>query len=138
MADVEKIIHLAVEFLKEGKDFNQFSENKEVALVSDDELRKIWNDAWFSVGMTKKVNQIVMTATNYNRAAEYFRRMEMIEPQDTKWGEFADAMDDVISTYVQIVRCKDCKFYNTLMGYCKDGMSYPSPDWFCADGERKE
>ena len=38
----------------------------------------------------------------------------------------------------EIVRCKDCKYYNSLMGYCKDGHSYPSPDWFCADGKRKE
>ena len=38
----------------------------------------------------------------------------------------------------QIVRCKDCKYYNSLMGHCKDGRSYPSPKWFCADGERKE
>ena len=39
---------------------------------------------------------------------------------------------------VYVVRCKDCKYYNSLMGYCKDGRSYPSPDCFCADGERKE
>ena len=38
----------------------------------------------------------------------------------------------------QIIRCKDCKYYNSLMGHCKDGRSYPSPKWFCADGERKE
>ena len=38
---------------------------------------------------------------------------------------------------VFVVRCKDCKYYNTLIGHCKDGRSYPSPDWFCADGELK-
>ena len=38
----------------------------------------------------------------------------------------------------EIVRCKDCKYYNSLMGYCKDGRSYPSPDWFCADGVAKD
>ena len=34
-----------------------------------------------------------------------------------------------------VVRCKDCQYYNSLMGYCKDGRSYPSPNWFCADGK---
>ncbi len=38
----------------------------------------------------------------------------------------------------QIVRCKDCKYYNSLMGHCKDGRGYPSPEWFCADGLRRE
>ena len=38
----------------------------------------------------------------------------------------------------ELVRCKDCIFYNSLMGHCKDGRSYPSPDWFCADGVRRE
>ena len=37
-----------------------------------------------------------------------------------------------------IVRCKDCIFYNSLMGHCKDGRSYPSPDWFCADGRKRD
>ena len=43
-----------------------------------------------------------------------------------------------LKEYQKIVKCKDCKYYNTLMGYCKDGQSYPSSEWFCADGERKE
>ena len=37
----------------------------------------------------------------------------------------------------EIVRCKDCKNYNSLIGYCKDGEKYVSQTWFCADGERK-
>ena len=90
------LIHLAVEFIKDGKTFNEFVENEMAANASDDELRKIWNDAWFSVGMTKKVNKKIIDTTNYNRATTYFRKMEMIEPQDKKWREFADAMDEVI------------------------------------------
>ena len=35
----------------------------------------------------------------------------------------------------QIVRCKDCKHYMTIHCTC-DGCCI-SPDWFCADGERK-
>lgn len=37
-----------------------------------------------------------------------------------------------------VVRCKDCKYYNSLMGHCKDGRSYPSPEWYCADAELKD
>ena len=139
------LIHLAVEFIKNGKTFNEFIENEIAANASDDELRSIWNDAWFSVGMTKKVNQIVMNTTNYNRATAYFRMMEMIEPQDKKWGEFADAMDEMISTAVQdVVRCKDCVCYKDCIFWngshakcCEKHSLYPDENWFCADGERK-
>ena len=34
-----------------------------------------------------------------------------------------------------LVRCKDCKKYMTIHCTC-DGCCI-SPDWFCADGERK-
>lgn len=47
-------------------------------------------------------------------------------------------MYDALIEQPDIVRCKDCKYYNSLMGHCKDGRSYPSPNWFCADAERKE
>lgn len=90
-----------------------------------------------------------MDTKNYDRATAYFRRMEFSYPGDKDWGEFADAMDEVISTYVPVVRCKDCKHGtrctngaklpaiqcfnsdNGEFGYCHE------PDWFCADGEAK-
>ncbi len=54
------IIHLAVQYLKEGKTFNQFLENVMTAFVSEDELRRIWNTAWSAIGMTEKIKQKVM------------------------------------------------------------------------------
>lgn len=36
---------------------------------------------------------------------------------------------------VEVVRCKDCKYYMTLHCTC-DGC-YISDDWYCADGERR-
>ena len=36
----------------------------------------------------------------------------------------------------KIVRCKDCKYYMTIHCTC-DGCCI-SPDWYCADGERRE
>lgn len=44
--------------------------------------------------------------------------------------------------YVQVVRCKDCKYWEQSdeYGWCQlltlDGET--RPDWFCADGERIE
>lgn len=44
---------------------------------------------------------------------------------------------------VPVVRCKDCRYYNT--NYCGDGFGWcerngighgTSDDWFCADGEK--
>ena len=39
---------------------------------------------------------------------------------------------------VHVVRCKYCKYYNSLMGDCKDGIRYVSPDAYCSDGKRRE
>lgn len=41
----------------------------------------------------------------------------------------------------EIVRCKDCKYYPNSEGStkwlpCRETIT--PPDWFCADGERKE
>ena len=35
---------------------------------------------------------------------------------------------------VEIVRCKDCKYFKTRL--CENEDNYD--DWFCADGERKD
>ena len=35
---------------------------------------------------------------------------------------------------VPVVRCKDCKYFETWL--CQNEDSYD--DWFCADGERKD
>ena len=77
-----------------------------------------------------------MNTRDYNRATWYFRRMEFSYPGDNDWGKFADAMDEVISTCVHVVRCKDCKWRNTKACFCvspKDVLS----DWFCSEAERK-
>ena len=51
----------------------------------------------------------------------------------------------VLKESVPVVRCKDCKYYNTAgcddgCGWCeRDGDGYESfDDWFCAGGERKD
>lgn len=138
------LIHLAVEFIKEGKTFNQFIENEIAANASDDELRSIWNDAWFSVGMTEKANKKIMCITNYNRATAFFRSLAT-ERSDKTFDEYADAMDEVISTCVPVTRCKDCKHFekaeNDAFVYCHCNNIHnevPDGNWFCADGKKKE
>ena len=46
---------------------------------------------------------------------------------------------------VEVVRCKDCKYYQKVyggvplgeVGHCICHSFETVPDWFCADGERK-
>lgn len=39
---------------------------------------------------------------------------------------------------VEVVRCKDCKHYDSETQSCNDGLDgIFLPDWFCADGERR-
>ena len=60
--------------------------------------------------------------------------------------EIADAIIRKLTedeTLVEVVRCKDCKFYSRCTGHqgiCTnrymDGFIFP--DWYCADAERKD
>ena len=39
----------------------------------------------------------------------------------------------------ELIRCKDCKYYDPDCQICDNGLdSIFPPDWFCADGERRE
>ena len=39
----------------------------------------------------------------------------------------------------ELVRCKDCKHYDIETQSCLDGLDgIFQPDWYCADGERKD
>lgn len=60
-----------------------------------------------------------------------------------KWESDTEQIRDNDCPLVEIVTCKDCKYNGTM--YCKcfmcDGneyMSYHNPNFFCADGERRE
>lgn len=57
--------------------------------------------------------------------------------------ELEKAIKDVNEHIVMIVRCKECKYYDLRDGRCFNRHSSSrermcTPDWFCADGERKE
>ena len=78
-----------------------------------------------------------MDTKDYNKATKFFRDMELVDPYHDRWGKFADAMDEVVSTYVPVVRCKDCKHY-VGDGWCYLERISRKPDWFCANGEKRE
>ena len=44
-----------------------------------------------------------------------------------------------IERYKELVRCKDCKYWDADEHDCniKIGWFACGPDWFCADGERR-
>lgn len=49
----------------------------------------------------------------------------------------ADAVEEMPTIdAVPVVRCKDCKHYMTI--YCTCDGCCISPDWYCAEGERRE
>lgn len=91
------------------------------------------------------IHQIDMEKDGYNIAF-------LLQDDSYTSGAF-DALDRAISVLeaiptldaVPVVRCKDCKYYKTESGECPanngDDPYYswiPKPDWYCAEGKRKE
>lgn len=64
--------------------------------------------------------------------------------------QYHTGYSDAMMSAVEVVRCKDCKYYQTddIKCPCNIGLAHattdaeytwiPEPDWFCADGERRE
>ena len=56
---------------------------------------------------------------------------------DAEIGDVIDIIDETPTVdAVEVVRCKDCKYYMTIHCTC-DGCCI-SDYWYCADGERKD
>ena len=70
-------------------------------------------------------------------------------PMELSWSD-KDVVDMIESRptidAVPVVRCRECKHNNGEKVWldgditidCANGIGYPPPDWFCADGERKD
>ena len=80
---------------------------------------------------------------NENSSKEYYRGETLMNY------EVADMIEDCIDNAptvdaVEVVRCKDCKWYEngkSYDAYCNhptDGMNYSAEDDFCSYGERKD
>lgn len=62
----------------------------------------------------------------------------------SKYINVADMIQNIViktikeKGFVQVIRCKECKWYDGR-GTCMNiGIAMLEPDWFCADGKRKE
>ena len=77
------------------------------------------------------------------KALEDFNKNRICLPHLIPWDEIADAIA-ALKEQPEIVRCKNCKHYDDVTTECADIGSpcyrngYCEPDWFCADGARKE
>ena len=67
---------------------------------------------------------------------------DLVLPIDTIREAYNIALNamDIVDGVDKIVTCKDCKHWNEEEHDCniKAGHFTAPPDWFCADGERKE
>jgi len=76
-----------------------------------------------------------------NKETAFFRDLQFNDAYDSRWREYADAMDKVISTFVPVVRCKDCVYWqDNNGGYPHVGCKWredetPDSDDFCSAGE---
>lgn len=67
------------------------------------------------------------------REEEYTERMTIAESLD-------HFTDEGCPQTIDIVRCKECRYWemrNSPRGWCVVHQGYVSPQYFCADGERK-
>ena len=56
------------------------------------------------------------------------------------WNEAIEAIEENEPTAIDIVRCKECKHWDTADGECyaDRGIYFPNADDFCSHGERQE
>ena len=51
---------------------------------------------------------------------------------------FIHPQTKVVTEFIQIVRCRNCKWWNKSNTNCPKKGGYWKPDEFCSDGERKD
>lgn len=61
----------------------------------------------------------------------------------SSYGELVGCLEDTpAADVVEVVRCKDCRFWtkqnDSLQGRCLLSGNYPTREWYCANGERKD
>lgn len=63
------------------------------------------------------------------------------EPKQIKEWCMHGLMDDIyalLKEQPEIVRCEDCAFRDPRDGMCEHVLQIRDPDWYCADGERRD
>lgn len=68
-------------------------------------------------------------------------KSELLRALQYDRGQYEKGFQDAVMDrdLVEVVRCKDCKFYHDK-GYCTKttGLTRIKPDYFCSYGERKD
>lgn len=85
-------------------------------------------------------------AENYKQLYEQTNKM-LAMYQDEIVPGLRKAIEDMEKTYVEVVRCKDCKHWHEETGFCAEHSCFDKEnmDWnmfaeddFCSCGERKD
>lgn len=67
----------------------------------------------------------------------YYRNLYYAEPQVTERGIVANAINDILPSMAEVVRCKDCKFYQTDHWCTRVALGIMYENDFCSYGERR-
>ena len=68
---------------------------------------------------------------------ELIQRIRYAEIPDEK-GEMQVCAIPEVENIRELVRCKDCKYFNDYFVECEKNNHTHGAAWFCADAERKE
>lgn len=88
-----------------------------------------------------------MNLINYNQAIEALDKERQLLLNREQYGAENVLVHHALNVIAElpiirqpeIVRCKNCKHYDSFTQQCRNGLDgIFTPEWFCADGERKE
>ncbi len=70
---------------------------------------------------------------------DYISRKAVLDMLDEECGSCADTDYIFNLPGIEVVRCKDCKFFVSDMEWCEAGDEHPTrPDAFCSWAERRD
>ena len=80
-----------------------------------------------------------------------YQTQNLDDAYEQGWFDLQTCIEKLPSAQLQIIRCRDCKWYEIYQlkkdatddrrykpSYCVNLAFHASPDWFCADGERRD
>ena len=86
-----------------------------------------------------KMSETEKAIENLNTAKFILCNQQMLTPEMCiRIGQAITDAITLLKEHTEIVRCEDCKYFGGANNPCGAINIYTKPDWFCADGERKE
>ena len=49
-----------------------------------------------------------------------------------------DKIKELLSAEPEIIRCRECKYYNRALQLCNNGLAARAYEFFCADGKKMD